>query len=323
MSIFNLFDIIKNAEKTNKYMAIEIPGVNEGYLGLDEFNRPCIFLKNFDGSRRPSLCTERLSLSINQEYLLSFQEGLKKKDCFNSLICLSNNKEDIDTFLMVVEAFLTNNNNLNKSNSLVSFFHALVRLFLIKPDDNIIARRQGLWGELFLMRYIRGYAFWSQFWQTETNRLYDFSTNGKRIEVKTTTRLDRIHTVSHKQVFSYSGEDIFIASLMLREDDVGISLKNLITECREIFKDTPYYFKIEKAVRHANMQSTDEEGPIFNNTEAARNLKWYDSRNVPRFQSEEPEGVSGTHYKIDLTNSIAIDDMQLEQWINDWSSIKR
>lgn len=319
MNILNLFEQLKSADIPNKYKAIKIPRVIDAFLGSDEYGRPCIFLKSTDGYNRPSLQTERLSLNINQEYVLSFQDGSRKQEKFNALFCLSDSPEDVDTFLTLLEAFIMHNKDGQiRAEDVISFFHALIRLFLIKPDENVKNRRQGLWGELLLMKYIRGYAFWAPFWQTESNRLFDFSMQGKRIEVKTTTKPNRIHSVSHKQVFSQNNEEIFIASILLREDDVGVSLRTLISECREAFKETPYYFKIEKAIRQANMQAPGEEGPKFNVNEAERSLKWFKSSNVPRFESEEPEGVTGTRYIIDLTNSVAVENAQLSSWLNEW-----
>lgn len=318
MGIYELFNQVKSFENTHRFKASEIPGIKDVFLGSDEVGRPCIFIKSIEKYARPNLKTERLALNINQEYLLTFLGGSIKQEKYHALCCLSENIEDIDTFLTLVDAFLTRNNN-GKVNvdDIVSFFHSLIRLFSVKPDEDQRSRRQGLWGELFLMKHIRGYKFWAPYWYTDTSRLFDFSSSNKRIEVKTTISADRIHLVSHKQVFSQGSDDIFLASIMLREDDTGISLKNLINVCRESLKETPYYFKIENAIRHANMQNPSEEGPKYNINEAIRTLRFFDTHNVPRFESYEPEGVTGTHYRIDLTNSTAIDGTILSIWLDE------
>ena len=316
--ISNLFKQLIVADIQNKYRAIEIPGITDAFLGSDEKGRPCFFLESNDNIIQPSLSTEHLLLSINQEYKLSFPDGLKRDERYIVLLCLSDSPEDIDTFLILLEAFLTNNKNNLKFESMLSFFHSLVRLFSIKPIGDIKSRRQGLWGELLLMRRVIGYAFWAPYWQTESNRLFDFSAHSNRVEVKTTLKPVRIHVVSHKQVFPQGNDVIFITSIQLREDDVGVSLRTLIYECREAFKFTPYYFKIENAIRYAKMQDPAEEGPKFSINEAEHSIRWFNSKDVPKFKSEEPEGVSGTHYSIDLTNSTPIDDSQLYDWLNTW-----
>ncbi|AFC99179.1 hypothetical protein Mtc_0412 [Methanocella conradii HZ254] len=319
MSIISLYNQVKNAKLDSKYKAIIIPGANDVFLASDETGRPCLFLKSNENNTWPSLHTERISLCLNKEYLLLFQDGTRAQGKYNALLCLSDMPEDIDTFLTLLEAFIIHSKNVEiRTEEIISFFYSLARLFAIKPDENIKSRRQGLWGELLMMRSIKGYAFWAPFWHIESNRLFDFSMQGKRIEVKTTTKPNRIHSVSHSQVYSLGNDDILIASILLKEDDSGVSLRTLISECREALKRTQYYFKIENAIRHANMQNPSEEGPKFNINDAERSLRWYNSENVPRFESEEPEGVSGTHYMIDLTNSIAVEHAWLSDWLNQW-----
>jgi hypothetical protein len=51
----------------------------------------------------------------------------------------------------------------------------------------------------------------------------DFSKAKKHVEVKTTVGTTRIHHFSHRQIWEAEGEMITIASLMLAEDDSGLS----------------------------------------------------------------------------------------------------
>jgi hypothetical protein len=246
--------------------------------------------------------------------------GTQRTDQYNAIFCLSDSADDIEAFLTVMESFLEQKTNGQISTKEISaFFSALLRLFSIRPDENNKARRQGLWGELYFMRQNRGYEFWAQYWHTETNRLFDFSSILKRLEVKTTLGHNRIHHVSHQQVYSSGSEEIYIASMMMTEDDAGLSLRSLIAECREALIENPHFMKLEKAVRHAGMHSHDE-GPMYNDGEAAQSIRFFDVESVPRFQVSEPEGVSGTHYQIDLTNIPAVDDVRLTAWIDGWGA---
>ena len=197
----------------------------------------------------------------------------------------------------------------------------MVRLFAVKPASDLDAKRQGLWGELFIMQRIRGYRFWAPYWHSAVTGLFDFSTKKKHIEVKTTLGHQRIHHFSHKQIWEPEGEQILIASLLLTEDNSGLSLKELINECRTALRGTPDYLKLEFAVRHAGMDNESVSGPLFNTTDAERQLSWFRARDAPHFRMPEPNGVSETNYRVDLTKATPLSIEELSGWLIDWNSI--
>lgn len=319
MTIHDLFEEVKSSGLEHSYRVVPIPNIQDAYIGSDGKGRPCIFLKYPDGDRLPNLQTERLSLAISKEFTLFMPGSTQRTDLYNAIFCLSDSPGDIEAFLTVISSFLEHNASKHISTKDISaFFSALLRLFSIRPDESNKARRQGLWGELYFMRQNRGYKFWAPYWHTETSRLFDYSTILKRLEVKTTLAPNRIHHVSHRQVYSSGGEEIYIASMMLTEDNTGVSLRSLIDECREALIRTPHFMKLEKAVRHAGMHGHDE-GPEYNGGEAANSIRFFDVVSVPRFRVDEPEGVSGTHYQIDLTSIPAVDGARLTAWIDNWS----
>jgi len=319
MTIHDLFEQVKKSRLEHRYRVVPLPDIHDAYIGSDGQGRPCIFFRCSDGTRQPSLQTERLSLVVSREFALFMPGGIRRTDRYNAIFCMSDSPDDIEAFLTVIDSFLEHNAHEHISTKDISaFFSALLRLFSIGPDKNTGASRQGLWGELYFMRQNRGYEFWAPYWHTETSRLFDFSSILKRLEVKTTSGPNRIHHVSHRQVYSPVREEIYIASMILTEDDTGLSLRSLIAECREALRETPHFMKLEKSVRHAGMHSHDE-GPKYNGGEAASSIRFFDVVSVPRFRVNEPEGVSGTHYQIDLTSIPAVDGARLTAWIDNWS----
>lgn len=138
----------------------------------------------------------------------------------------------METFLVLVEAFLGQGGQCPDMARLTSFFRSMVRLFSVTPARDIEGQRQGLWGELFVMSGVRGFAFWAPFWHSETTRRFDFSASNRRVEVKTTVGPERIHHFSHRQIFALEGEEIVIASLLVCQEGTGLSLRELIQEAR-------------------------------------------------------------------------------------------
>ena len=137
--------------------------------------------------------------------------------------------------------------------------------------------------------------------------------------MKITTRPERTHHFSHRQIYATEGEEIVVASILAAEDDSGLSLRELIEDCRGALLGTPDYLKLEKAARQAGMESSSETGPVLDAAEAEESLAWFRSVDIPHFRVPEPAGVTGTRYKVDLSTAQRFTAMELDEWLRPWS----
>ncbi len=217
-----------------------------------------------------------------------------------------------------MEAFLARYQGEQLDGDKLSFFRSLVKLFSVTQAKDLQTERQGLWGELFMMRQLGGFQFWSPFWHSEVTRLFDFSSNRKRVEVKAVLGQQRIHHFSHRQIYAMGIEEIVIVSLLLREEDAGLSLRTLVDECREALLGTPEFLKIERSVRRAGMESNEVVGPIFDAVQAEALMCCFKSTDAPHFRMPEPPGVSETRYKVDLSTAPVLLRNEFKQWVEKW-----
>ena len=246
-------------------------------------------------------------------------DGSHETGFFRALCSQASARPDIETFLVLVDAFLAHSEaHPPTAETLEAFFRSMVRLFAVSPARDLATDRQGLWGELFVMKCVRGFLSWAPFWHGEVSRLFDFAAPRRRVEVKTTTGELRVHRFSHRQIHAPDGDEILIASLLLKEDEAGVSLQQLIAECRAALWGSTFFLKLEQAVRHAGMESSSEPGPAFDDTEAQRQLAWFWAEDAPHFRMLEPPGVSETRYKVDLSGAPRLDLDQVEAWLDTW-----
>jgi hypothetical protein len=319
MSISKVFTLLVSEPTGHSFTVTPIPQHEGIYIGIDQTIRPCLFVTARDRLTEPNLRTARISLHLNQKYQLIFTDGSSQTDVFHALVCETTEHTDRETFFVLADAFLAQNNDITSaSQSIVPFFRSMARLFAVDPALDLGAERQGLWGELFMMRQVCGYQFWAPFWHNEVRRIFDFSAPGKHLEVKTAAGGKRIHHFSHRQVYSLEGEEIIVASLLVRDEDTGLSLRELIAECRFVLQQSPYILKLERAVRHAGMEDPAQVGPIFNQAEAIHELRWFRSIDAPHFCLPEPPGVSQTSYRVDLSNAPQLDLDELKVWLDSW-----
>jgi hypothetical protein len=314
MSIQEILNNIQLEDRKYSFNVRKVPNNEHILVGLDSENCACIFVKSGDTGMVPSIKTSKLQIEFNKEYKLFPSKKEVLTGTFHSVRCLSNDPNDTRIFLTVMDSILTDPSISFDTHYLTSIFYSLVSLFKVGTSPNSAQERQGLWAELFFMKKFGGFKSWAKSWHSDPDKPFDFSQGDKRVEVKSTVRPERIHEFAHRQLFSLASEDISIVSVMLRDDDTGLSLRQLLNEASLSFKGTPYFIKLELASIRAGMANNDENGPCYNETEAETKTNWIKAEQVPKFESCEPEGVSGTRYRSDLTNAQKMSPEEIDEW---------
>ncbi len=320
MSLAALLSELKDRPSGHAFTVAPVPGNQDVLLGVDTTGHPVLFVLAEAGAVEPPLRTDKVSLHIGQSYSLASINDSPRIELLHALRCETTDLPDVETFLLLAEAFLVRQEAGGADrHTLTSFFRSMVRLFAVTPAKDLQAERRGLWGELFMMSRVRGFRFWAPFWHSEVTRRFDFSCGRNRVEVKITTRPERTHHFSHRQIYAIEGDDIVVASILAAEDDSGLSLRQLIEDCRGALLGTPDYLKLEKAVRRAGMESSTEPGPVIGAAEAEESLAWFRSRDVPHFRVPEPPGVTETRYRVDLSTAPRLTTVELDEWLRLWS----
>ncbi len=323
MRAVELFQQLKETPSGHAFTIIAVPEHENVYLGIDAALRPCLFVRGAGKSLEPPLRTSHVSLQLGQEFTVAPMGETVRSERLHALCCETSDPADVDTFLVLVEAFLARYKEDQVDQAgLCAFFRSMARLFSVGSSSDLQGERQGLWGELYFMRRVRGFTFWIQYWHSETTRKFDFSAGTKRVEVKTAAGGERIHYFAHRQIYELEGEEIMIISLLLRKEDAGLSLKELIEQARVALRGSEHYFKLEQAVRQAGMEAEGETGPAFDATEAEQCLAWYRAADAPHFRMAEPPGVSQTHYRVDLSTAPQVDAAEKSRWLEAWAAPK-
>ena len=322
LSVRSLLTTLNKRPTGHVYTAARIDGWNNVYLAVDGAGHPYLMVETEDFLGAPMLRAAKVSFKPSQVLTVTVDGITSTGRIFHTLVCESSDQSDVTYFLILIEAFIASRSGEAISgNDLATFFRHMVRLFAAKPTGDLESRRQGLWGELFVMRKVRGYRFWAHCWHGAVTGLFDFSAKRRHVEVKTALSDRRIHHFSHRQIWEEEGEQIIIASLLLRGDTDGLSLRELINDCRVALRGTPDYLKLEFAVRYAGMDDDSIVGPQFDANRAEQELLWFKAKDAPHFRVPEPSGVSETSYKVDLTKATPISTDELFRWLDDWTAL--
>ena len=233
MSLAELLSELRDRPSGHTFTVAPVPGHQGVLLGIDSTGHPVFFVLAEAGAVEPPLRTNKVSLHIGQSYSLADMDDSPSVKLLHALRCETSDSADVETFLLLAEAFLARQEVAGTDrHALTSFFRSLVRLFAVTPAKDLQAERRGLWGELFMMSRVRGFRFWAPFWHGEVTRRFDFSFGRNRVEVQRSRHDQSAHTNSPiGKYMPLEGEEIVIASLVAAEDDSGLSLRQLIEDC--------------------------------------------------------------------------------------------
>lgn len=304
-----------NSEKNYDYFGIQL---NElVFITIDRNDCVSLLIKT-DDKTNYRISTDLISLSLSESCSINVNNNSITARC-HVMSCKIESDEVTKTYLGLCKAFAFEITNSKNSEQVLEFFSNLTQLFKITPALDLSLERQGLWGELYLIRQTGEINKFVSFWHNESTRKFDFAKENYRLEVKTTSQDNRIHIFSHNQLYRDDQVKIVIASIKLKYDDAGLSLRELIEDTRAALQgDIKSLYKLEGVVLKAGMIDSYEVGPCFDESYARSQLYWFNSIDVPRFNQFEPEGVSNTKYSVDLTNSPRLSNEEVTEWLNNW-----
>ena len=240
-------------------------------------------------------------------------DGVHAEKTMNILTCLSNDENEILAFIRLTMAFIEGENEQSPKR-LYELFTSLTNLFASTHKANQI-ELQGFYGELYAIKYFQQFGInLSDYWQKKEKMKFDFSISvQKKVEIKSTIKELRVHHFRHEQLLS-DLYDICVVSIMLRADDRGFSLLDLVREVRGIAAnsfDTVMY--IEDFIK--NFDEVELSNIKYDTGYANGNLRVYRATDIPRFEEARPRGVSRTEYDSDLTNSTPLPTSDFFVWM--------
>lgn len=250
--------------------------------------------------------TKFLSLYINGIFKIG--DGTEKNLSVVSL--KSEDKKLIETFIRLSVSVIPEISD----KKFYDYFLSLKEIFsnsVQKSETEL----QGLYAELYTVKYLFetiGLDL-SSFYQSQDRMKFDYSiSDTKKIEIKSTQKSERIHHFRQEQVDSLM-YDIIVFSYLLRKDDKGLSLYELIEYCKNTFANNFLFIThIEKFIH----KTTDSElqNLKFNEQYTINNLKLINANQIPKIEKTSGNGVFNIEFDSNITNCESFDLQIFKSW---------
>lgn len=276
------------------------PGFN---IGFDSDDNLCIVIESSNTTRAPLLQrTKLLSIECNR-HLIYLIDGKREEKLVHIFRCFSTVETEKEIFLELICATMP---EPASEEEVMEVFHTLSRFFSSKeePSENELI---GLYAELEVIWSFSPVFNLSDYWQSKDRMKFDFSfSDSLKLEVKATRKDFRTHHFRHEQLISDMYR-IIVLSYMLRDDDAGVSLYDLIINVKPLFVNSPKkLLRIDSVLKNVSKDKLKELKFSPEYTKEKRHF--YLASAIPKFEGETPDGVANAEYDCNLDNIPILQD---------------
>lgn len=276
------------------------------FVGLDN-KKNCVVICKSNKPGRSSLRQRTKLLSIECNIQVNYVvDGHEENGKVHIIRCYTTSNKEQEIFIELAPLFDEASMQEEQEESLLETVSILTSFFAneIEPSDSEL---QGLYAELYTIRRYQAYLQLSKYWQSRDRMKFDFSITDKlKIEVKSTLKNERKHHFRHDQL-AHEMFDIYVVSYMLRHDDAGLSLYELIDITKSLISNDPRRLLIlEKYLKNTSELRLRQFR--FNEQLTEKKCRIYRAEDIPRFVEDAPVGVTNAEYDCNLDSAVAINE---------------
>ena len=289
------------------------------FIGIDN-KQNCVVVCKSNKPGRSALRQRTKLISIECNIHVNYiVDGHEESGKVHIIRCYTTSDKEQEIFVELAPLFEEASIQDDQEEALLETVSILSSFFANKTEPTD-AELQGLFAELYTIRAYQGSLRLGNYWQTRDRMKFDFSISEKvKIEVKSTIKNERKHHFRHDQL-AHEMFDIYVVSYMLRHDDAGLSLFELIEVTKPMIRDDPRRLLIlERYLKNTSELRLKQFR--FNEQLADGKRKIYRASDIPQFSEEAPTGVTNAEYDCNLDGTEPMEEAEfLAEIENDLSN---
>ena len=313
MNLIELYDSLRFPEEGNEktFSAIPIPEYPSFRIAIDVEGNPILLLSVANAVKNIALKNFRLKyLQLQQNMECKISEGGKSSfQTFTVVTFTSTDRNLQEYFLRISETLVKTLGNKPTQQQLVDSLNKFVEVFRALTDTptNTV---HGLWSELFLIDNSRNPKVLLDYWHNMPEEKFDFNSGVEKVEVKSNSNFERIHTFSSEQLNPPIGTHVLIASIFIKQNNSGQSIQKLADSINiKVQNDIDLAEKLNSTIFKTLENSLEQSIKIkFDYNIAKESLLFYRCEDIGKVEEIHiPNEVSQLKYRSDLRNVMATD----------------
>ena len=306
MNLIELYDTLTFPNGKEKcFNAVPIPDFPSFRIAVDFEGNPVILLCVVNAVKNIALKNFRLKyLQLEQNIECKISENGKSSFQTFTVITFTSTERNLqEYFLRISETLVKTLSKKPTQQQVIESLNKFVEVFRALTDTptNTV---HGLWTELFLIDNSTNPKIFLNYWHNIPEEKFDFNSGEEKIEVKSNSNFERIHTFSSEQLNPPKGTEILVASIFVRQNNGGQSIQQLVDSiATKVNYDIDLIDKLNNIVCKTLGNSLEQSIRIkFDYNIAKDSLQFYRQQDIRKIEEIHiPSEVSEVKYRSDLT----------------------
>jgi hypothetical protein len=301
-----------------EFTSLEIPSKNGSVFNAKRLDRYPFAKIGINQSGFPSILIDSTSdkTFLNQKNIrLEYLELLHNLECKvteeyktqfeNYTIILFKSKEFTlqKYFLGIADNLLSELSKNPSQKEIYNIFNDFIEIFkaISSPPKTTV---QGLWCELLLIETSLKPQILLEFWHNNPEEKFDFNADQEKIEVKSSSTLERKHIFTSEQLNAEDGATVIICSIFARQSSNGKSIADLIELIKNRVQSQVLIQKLLRLVGGTLGNALEQGLAVSFDYELGKDsINFYDSSTVSKIERINiPSKVSEVKFKSDLSD---------------------
>ena len=280
MSLPDVFFEIKipQTENPNLFNAIALSDFPLAKIGVNYLGFPVILISSkFDKDHlsKRNIKLKYIELTNNLECRIS-ENGKSKIGNYSVIIFKSNEETLQNYFLGIVQSLLTSLSKNPSQKEVLETFKNFVEIFR-SLNETPTKTIQGLWAELILIEQSKKPETLINYWHSIPKEKFDFNADSEKIEVKSSSNLERVHIFTSEQLNPINDCQVVIASILTKQVSNGLNILDLLDKIDkrivEIELKEEVFRIVAKSLGNSFEQTTKINGHLMRNHKKCDGIK--------------------------------------------------
>lgn len=308
MNLVDVFNSLEAPQVSNRnlFNAITLSDFPFAKVAVNNEELPVILISSIADKTfiyQKNIRLKYLELTHNLECKVSEKNNTHLQH-FTVIVFRSNQESLQHYFLGIAEILIKSLSAKPTQQEVFQTFKNFVEIFRTLSDTPTNTL-QGLWAELFLIDIAKIPSNLLNYWHNKPEEKFDFNADTEKIEVKSSSTLERIHTFSSEQLNPPNETQVLIASAFVKQHSSGKSIQQLVDSITaKIQNNIDLTSKLNSIVCKTLGSSLEQSIKIkFDYNVAKSSLRFYRHQDIIKIEEFHiPNEVSEVRYKSDLTD---------------------
>lgn len=272
-------------------------------LGISEKRTPMFLIDCKFETVIADLELECISVLFNKTCKIVDDNSAEMEKICSIIILNSENYEFQSYFLEVICLIVQNIPKEPSPEQIKKEIDKIITLFSYasKPAVKTV---QGLWAELLIIAQSRDPDYLIKSWHSSPKSKFDFNDGKDKIEVKSTSRAERVHTFALDQLNPNTNSNLIVASVFVIETGIGKNIDDL----RNIIVSRTNDIQIQTILDSIIFQTLGKDLQrslefYYDYQFALDEIRYYRSEYIPKISEDSiPSEISMVKFSCDMTD---------------------